>query len=83
MKTVARGAQTRAHREINPHQHRLSKEGQTTANAPPLRIERTSDAFGCDAFWMRALRGRGITVEAHHRQAAMTAWFMLNGAGAP
>lgn len=60
------------------HRHRRSKEGQTTANAPPLRIERTSDAFG-----MLASRGRGITVEAHHRQAAMTAWFMLNGAGAP
>jgi hypothetical protein len=78
MKTVARGAQTRAHREINPHQHRLSKEGQTTANAPPLRIERTSDAL-----WMRALRGRGITIEAHHWQAAMTAGSMLNGAAPP
>lgn len=70
--------------EINPTGHRRSKEGQTMANAPPLRIERRSDAFWMRRlFWMRALRGRGITIEAHHRQAAMTAWFMLNGAGAP
>ena len=61
-----------------PHRHRRSKEGQTMANAPPLRIERTSDAF-----WMRALWGRGITIEAHHRQAANDAGSMLNGAAPP
>jgi len=32
---------------------------------------------------MRALRGRGITIEAHHWQAAMTAGSMLNGAAPP